>query len=416
MYSKKNDLYVFFLGFLVLLFSALLKASDIESVTQLSGIEELSHLKKYYAVKGFKLGGSYKIGAADSYEFGGVGGVSLESLGEEPLRLSYIAVGKPEHDKSGKINNAVVVNSYYSGDSSLMYYHWYSKQAGNNLSEGAVIGPGEIIDTNNNYVIFLDALGLWGASKPSDGLGPDFPEYNVYDYVQANYRLLRDKLNIAKIRLATGISMGAIQSYVWAVLHPEYVDAIMPIGGGYATKTDPVVRSLFQLMTAAMMSDPVWVDTKGKYYHLPKSKHPNQGMEFGWSILALTGFSFDYQIKLGWEGIKGNVFSWDKREEMGRDLLSKSKNYDVNDLLHRNKTIFTFDIEQYIERIKAKTLILHVENDQWFRVINARKAAKLIKGSSIYTFESPLSHYGIIRAPNKLKDKVLPFLETVNVR
>ncbi len=56
-----------------------------------------------------------------------------------------------------------------------MYNNWYAGQAGNAFSGGALVGPGLFFDTNRFYVIFLDALGLWGSSKPSDGLGRKFP-------------------------------------------------------------------------------------------------------------------------------------------------------------------------------------------------------------------------------------------------
>ena len=37
----------------------------------------------------------------------------------------------------------------------------------------------------DRYRRFLDALGLWGASKPSGGLGLRFPPYSLFDCVQA---------------------------------------------------------------------------------------------------------------------------------------------------------------------------------------------------------------------------------------
>ena len=91
-----------------------------------------------------------------------------------------------------------MLSSYYSGDATNSYFFWYSGQPGNKFSKGAVVGPGELIDTDKYYVIFLDALGLWGTSKPSDGLGLKFPQYSYYDYVQANYRLLKDELGVGK--------------------------------------------------------------------------------------------------------------------------------------------------------------------------------------------------------------------------
>ncbi|ODM75700.1 hypothetical protein A6X20_31780 [Bradyrhizobium elkanii] len=128
-----------------------------------------------------------------------------------------------------EITNAVVINSYYSGDSTDMYEQWVK---GAELSGGVpIIGPGRPIDTDRYYVVMVDPLGTWGVSKLSHGLGIKFPQYTYYDMVQANYRMLRDHLKVARVALAAGVSMGGTQTYVWGVMHPEYVSALMLIGG-----------------------------------------------------------------------------------------------------------------------------------------------------------------------------------------
>jgi homoserine acetyltransferase len=398
----------------VFLFMSLAASAYAEPVTRLSGIPDLHSLKKFYSVPNFKIGGEYEFGNESAYEFGGKGGVTLESLGQEPLRVAYIAVGTPTRDENGKITNAVIISPYYSGDATFNYFFWYEGQKGNGFCRGAVVGPGKLIDTNKYYVIFLDALGLWGASKPSDGLGMKFPQYSTLDYVQANYRLLKDELGVAKVKLATGVSMGAIQSYVWAVLHPDYVEAILPIGG--MTGGDSITRWLFQLMTAAMKSDPVWHQTSGNYYHLPKENHPNKGMMFGWSILGESGLSFDFRNRQKWDVVEKDVFYWEPKGEEGVKLLPKAKDYDVNDLLYRNKTVETYDINDQLHRVKAKTLIIHVKNDQWLRYKMAEKTAKMIKGAKLVGFESPLAHYAVFRGPNMVMIEVIDFLKGIDTK
>jgi homoserine acetyltransferase len=380
-----------------------------KSITRLSGIEALHSLKKFYSVPNFKIGGEYEIGNEAAYEFGGEGGKTLESLGQEPLRTAYIAVGTPKRDENGKITNAVIISPYYSGDATFNYFFWFEGQKGNGFSRGAVIGPGRLIDTNKYYVVFLDTLGLWGASKPSDGLGLKFPQYSVYDFVQANYRLLKDGLGVAKVKLATGVSMGAIQSYVWAILHPEYVEAIMPIGG--MTGADPVPLWLFQLMTAAMKSDPVWLQTNGDYYHLPKEKHPNKGMMFGWSILGQSGLSFDFRNTQPWDTVEKDVFYWEPMGQQASKLVSKGNDFDVNDLLYRNAWMKTYNIDGFLDQIKAKTLIIHVKNDQWLRYKEAEETANKIKGAKLVAFESPLAHYAVFSGPNMVMIEVIDFLK-----
>ena len=125
---------------LLLLMAVMVTSAYAEPITQQSGIPDLASLKKYYSVPNFAIGGQYDFGKPSTFEFGGAGGVTLESLGREPLRLSYIAVGTPERDKDGKIVNAVIISPYYSGDSAYMYYHRYDGQKGNAFAEGPVAG------------------------------------------------------------------------------------------------------------------------------------------------------------------------------------------------------------------------------------------------------------------------------------
>lgn len=383
---------------------------SVSAVTQASGVDALSALKQSYRIPRFRLGGSYVPGQVETYANGGKNGITLESLGEAPLKVSYIAVGTPQRNATGGITNAVIVSSYYSGDAALMYHYWYAGQSGNAFAQGAVIGPGRLIDTDQYYVVFLDALGLWGTSKPSEGLGPRFPKYTMFDMVQANYRLLKDHLKVDQVVLSIGPSMGGMQTYLWPLLHPGFVKGILPIGGSANTQSDPIVRDLFQLMTAAIESDPVWRQTQGAYYDHPKAEHPNQGVEFGWSIISHTGTGFDYQFAQGWEAKQKDTFVWGDNA-LGSNLKAKSKAYDANDLLYRNQALFTFDIRPYLPMINVPTLILHVQNDQWLRVQNAEFAAQQIPGARLLTFADPLAHYAIFKAPHQFTSEIAAFLK-----
>jgi homoserine O-acetyltransferase/O-succinyltransferase len=384
-----------------------------QDVTALSGVRMLWNLKKFHSIPDFRIGGTYEIGNPLQYEFGGADGTTLEALGAGPLRTSYIAVGTPERDAAGRITNAVIVSSYYGGDSALGYFFWYEGQAGNFFSLWPVVGPGRIIDTDRFYVIFLDALGLWGASKPSDGLGLKFPQYTIFDCVQANYRLLKDELNVARVKLATGLSMGAIQTYAWPLLHPEFVEAVMPIGGSTSTGKDPVLRWVFELMTAAMQSDPVWRQTSGDYYHLPKEQHPNQGMMFGWSILQHNGMDLDFRIEQGWDEVKKEVFSWEPKGDQGALLNQKARDYDCNDLIIRNNSQDRFDIDRYLPLITCPGLIIHCRNDLWLRLKLAQKSAECMPAARLVPYEHHFAHYSLFRAPHIVKDEVKDFLAQI---
>ena len=403
----------FVVSVILLLLATSLAAA--ESLTRRSSQEQHDGLKQYYEIPDFRLGGRYDLGNPSSWKFGGEGGKTLESLGAGKLRTAYIAVGTPRRNAAGEITNAVVVNSYYSGDSTDMYEQWVKGTA---LSgKDPVIGPGRPIDTDRYYVVMVDPIGTWGESKPSDGLGIKFPQYSYFDMVQANYRMLRDHLKIAHVALVTGVSMGGTQSYVWGVMHPEFVSALMPIGGTTQSDAeDPVGNWTFQLMTAAIESDPVWQATKGDYYNLPKEKHPSPGVAFGWSVLGLTGYDFAFRTTQSFASVQPEVFYWDPpNEKAGSSVTKRAALYDAVDLVVRNRVGETYNINADLWRIRSRTMVMHITNDQWLNFKLAQRAVDRIPGADLIAEESPVAHYGVFSIINHRKNdpKFVAFMDDV---
>lgn len=380
-----------------------------QPLTPRSVVPALDSLKKTYEVKDFRIGGSYDLASPKAWEHGAEGGTTLESLGAGPARTAYIAVGTPRKNDKGEIVNAIVINSYYSGDATAMYSNWYAGQAGNAFSGGALVGPGLLFDTDRFYVIFVDALGLWGASKPSDGLGRKFPIYSYYDMVQLNYRLLRDHLKVGRVVLSTGASMGGTQAYYWGLMYPGFVKAAMPIGGASATDGEgPVAAWTFQLAKAALESDPVWIETQGDYYRLPKDKHPNKGVEFHWSVLSLTGYELGHRQSTGWDAVAKEVFTWEPDPRMGpnagANLQRLASQFDAVDLWYRDTVGEIHNINGLLPQMQARTLVVHIDNDQWLISDKAKAAAQAIPGGQYVGFSSPIAHYAVFKAANELKN------------
>jgi hypothetical protein len=57
-----------------------------------------------------------------------------------------------------------------------------------------------------------------------------------------------------------------------------------------------------------------------------------------------------------------------------------------------------------------------VANDQWLRLCTAEKARGQIQGARLFSFEHELAHYAVFRAPNILRDCVLPFLREIGMQ
>ncbi len=388
--------------------------ASAQPFTRRSSQVKYDELKKYYEISNFRIGGKYDLDDPSKWQDGGVGGTTLESLGGGKLRTAYIALGTPRRNAAGEIINAVVVNSFYSGDATDMYIQWV---VGTPLSGGPVIGPGKLIDTNKYYVVLCDALGLWGTSKPSDGLGQRFPQYSYMDMVQANYRMLREHLKVGHISLVTGASMGATQTYVWGVMYPGFITGLMPVGGTTQSDgDDPLGNWTFQLMTAAIESDPVWRSTGGNYYNLPKEQHPNQGVAFGWSVLSMTGFDFDFRSSQNWAAVQPDVFYWTPpTPKAGSNMAARALLFDAVDLIYRNRAGETYNINDDLRRIRARTLVMHIENDNWLNFSLAKRAVERTPGADLLSETSPVAHYGVFSIVNhKASDpKLVSFLTDI---
>ena len=102
-----------------------------QSITERSVVGKLDGIKQTYEVPNFRIGGKYDLDTPAAWANGGEGGSTLESIGGKPARTAYIAVGTPKRNAKGEIVNAIVINSYYSGDATAMYSNWYAGQAGN---------------------------------------------------------------------------------------------------------------------------------------------------------------------------------------------------------------------------------------------------------------------------------------------
>jgi len=121
--------------------------------------------------------------------------------------------------------------------------------------------------------------------------------------------------------------------------------------------------------------------------------------------------SYDYRIQAGWDEVQKEAFAWDLQGKEGALLVPYARNYDAVDLLYRNRAGESLNVTGELHRIRARTLILHVANDHWVRLCMAQQAQERIAGARLCSFEHPLGHYALFRAPNEFRDAIKTFLE-----
>jgi homoserine O-acetyltransferase/O-succinyltransferase len=182
---------------------------------------------------------------------------SGETLPE--LRLHYRTLGKPEKDAQGKTRNAVLIMHGTTGSGAQFIRPEFA---------GELFGKDQPLDATKFFVILPDGIGHGKSSKPSDGMHAKFPRYGYLDMVEAQYRLLTEGLGVNHARLVMGTSMGGMHSWLWGELHPDFMDALMPLAS-LPTQISARNRAWRRMVIDAIRNDPAWQG--GEYNKQPPS-------------------------------------------------------------------------------------------------------------------------------------------------
>jgi homoserine O-acetyltransferase len=164
------------------------------------------------------------------------------------LHLHYRTLGKAERDAKGVTQNAVVIMHGTTGSGAQFIRQEFA---------GELFGPGQPLDTTKFFIVLPDDIGHGKSSKPSDGMRAKFPHYGYRDMVEAEYRLLTEGLGVNHARLIMGTSMGGMHTWLWGEIHPEFMDALMPLAS-LPTQISGRNRAWRRVVIDAIRNDPAW--------------------------------------------------------------------------------------------------------------------------------------------------------------
>ena len=171
---------------------------------------------------------------------------SGETLPE--LRIHYRTLGKPEKDAEGKTINAILIMHGTTGSGAQFIRPEFA---------GELFGKDQPLDATKFFIVLPDGIGHGKSSKPSDGMHAKFPRYGYLDMVEADYRLLTEGLGVNHARLVMGTSMGGMHTWLWGELHPEFIDALMPLAS-LPTQISGRNRAWRRMVIDAIRNDPAW--------------------------------------------------------------------------------------------------------------------------------------------------------------
>ncbi len=169
------------------------------------------------------------------------------------LRLHYRTLGKPEKDAQGKTTNAVLIMHGTTGSGAQFTRPEFG---------GELFGKDQPLDATKFFIVLPDGIGHGKSSKPSDGMHAKFPRYGYLDMIEAQYRLLTEGLGVNHARLVMGTSMGGMHTWLWGELHPDFMDALMPLAS-LPTQISGRNRAWRRIVIDTIRNDPAW--NNGEY-------------------------------------------------------------------------------------------------------------------------------------------------------
>ena len=254
------------------------------------------------------------------------------------LKLHYRTLGKPEKDANGQTHNAVLIMHGTIGSGVQFIRPEFA---------GELFGKDQPLDATKFFIVLPDEVGHGKSSKPSDGMHAKFPRYGYTDMVEAQYRLLTEGLDVNRARLVMGTSMGGMHTWLWGELHPDFMDALMPLAS-LPTQISGRNRGWRRVIIDAIRNDPDWHD--GDYTAQPPSLR---------TAAEMLWFMSSNPVLRQKEA--PTLTSTD--EVLNKFVDDYMKTGDANDVLYAVEASHDYDPGPNLEKIRAPLLAINSADD-----------------------------------------------------
>ena len=290
-------------------------------------------------------------------------------------RLAYKTQGKLNAAK----DNAILLPHMYSGTSAFME---------------SFVGEDRPLDPRKYFLILPGQFGNGMSSSPSNQPAPwnagAFPPVGIADDVIAQHRLVSGHFGIKKLVMVSGWSMGAQQTYEWAVRYPDMMQRIVPFAGCART---PAHNQIFgDLFIAILQADPTF---DGGFYSGPGSMAA--GLRTKARAFALMGLTPAAWRQEAWRSL-GFVSAEDFKRGFveGYFLPMDPNNLICQATKWRAADISAHaggDLAKALGRIKARATIISFKDDAFFPREDIEGEAKLVKGATCLELGSIWGHF-----------------------
>ena len=324
----------------------------------------------------------YTQGVHGPYEVHSIGDLNLEE--GETLTDCRLAVSTHGTLNAAK-DNAILVPTWYSGTSKMM--------------GDVYVGPGHALDPSKYFIVIINQIGNGLSSSPHNTAGAQsmagFPKIRISDDVKAQRKLLTELFGITKLALVVGGSMGAQQTYEWAVRYPDMVQRAAPIAG---TAQNTLHDKLFaDTLIEAITSDPGFQN--GAY---GSSADVLAGLTRHAKIWGVMGWSTEFYAQnrheqLGFASLDAFISNFMVQYFRVMDpnaLLTMAWKWQRGDVARNTGG----NLAAALGRIKAKTFVMPIDADMFFPPIDCERECRMITGAEFRPITSIDGHLALFGA------------------
>jgi len=289
-------------------------------------------------------------------------------------------------------------------DNAILFPHMWS---GTSKSMEIFIGKGRPLDPDKYFIILPGQFGNGLSSSPSNTATPHdrgaFPHVTIGDDVVAQYSLVYDHFGITKLEMVLGWSMGAQQTYEWAVRYPNMLKRAATFGG-----TAKVTSHNYLWVKShedALKSDP---NFNNGFYNNSNDCHV--GIRRHSQLWGVMGLCHAFYRENVWSSIGFNSVDdfqhgfWDNyflpMDPNNLNCMSwKWRHGDVSRHTSGN-------LKEALERIKAITYVIAFSDDMLFPLEDCEYEQKMIPNSKLRVVNTLWAHFGMFCVTSNEKDQI----------
>lgn len=278
-----------------------------------------------------------------------------------------------------------------------------------------LFGEKTLFDPENYLIICANIISsAYGSTNPlsiniktEEPYFLSFPEVTIRDMVEA-HKLLADHLNINKIKILIGGSLGGQQAVEWAISEPEKFNQLILLASNAKHSPWGIAFNESQRMCLAADST----------FYKSKLNGGNAGLKAARSLALLSYRNYKtYAVTQAEDDLqkKGSFSASSYQNYQGQKLVNRfnaysywylSKAMDSHNV-GRNRV----SLENALGRIKARTLVIAIASDILFPPEEQRFLAHHIPDASFVEVESLFGHDGFLIETAALSKIIQTFLK-----